>query len=246
MSEPAIVERICDFRPQAVLNAAAWTQVDAAEEDPAGCYAVNVQGVHNLALACQRSGAALLQVSTNEVFPGEAGRFYREWDPTQARSGTYARSKEAAEQAVRSLSGGRFYIARTAWLYNNGGNNFNTKIVAAADKAGALKVVADEFSSPTYAVDLAVAIVRLIDSGRHGIYHLVNSGYCSRFQWAVEILRLTGRSHIPVTPISSAEWPRRTAPPAHAILLNTLGPKLGVSLRPWQEGLAEYFRNEAG
>ncbi len=241
MSQPAIVDQIADFGPQLVINAAAWTDVDGAEEKPDACYAVNVTGVQHLALACQRSGAALLHVSTNEVFPGEPARFYREWDATAARSGVYARSKEAAEKAVISLLAGRFYLVRTAWLYNRGGNNFNAKIVAAAEKHGSLRVVADEFGNPTYAPDLAAAIVRLVDSGHHGIYHFTNSGYCTRHQWAVEALRLAGRGEAPVTPISSGEWPRRTTPPPHAILLNTTGAALGITLRPWQEALAAYF-----
>jgi dTDP-4-dehydrorhamnose reductase len=241
MTQPAIVEQVADFRPEVVINAAAWTNVDGAEETPDACYAVNVTGVQHLASACQRSGAALVHVSTNEVFPGEPGRFYREWDATAARSGVYARSKEAAEKAVISLVAGRFYIARTAWLYNTGGNNFIAKIVAAADKHGSLRVVADEFGNPTYAPDLADGIARLMDTGHYGIYHLTNSGYCTRYQWAVEILRQAGRSDVPVTPISSGEWPRRTAPPSHAILLNTAAAALGIVLRPWQEGLAAYF-----
>ena len=101
MTQPAIVEQVVDFRPEVVINAAAWTNVDGAEDTPDACYAVNVTGVQHLALACQRSGAALVQVSTNEVFPGEPARFYREWDATAARSGTYARSKEAAEKVAR-------------------------------------------------------------------------------------------------------------------------------------------------
>ncbi len=241
MSQPAIVDQIADFGPQLVINAAAWTDVDGAEEKPDACYAVNVTGVQHLALACQRSGASLLHVSTNEVFPGEPARFYREWDATAARSGVYARSKEAAEKAVISLLAGRFYLVRTAWLYNRGGNNFNAKIVAAAEKHGSLRVVADEFGNPTYAPDLAAAIARLVDSGHHGIYHFTNSGYCTRHQWAVEALRLAGRGEAPVTPISSGEWPRRTTPPPHAILLNTTGAALGITLRPWQEALAAYF-----
>ncbi len=224
-----------------MINSAAWTNVDGAEDTPDACYTVNVTGVQHLALACQRSGAALLHVSTNEVFPGEPARFYREWDATSARSGVYARSKEAAEKAVISLLAGLFYIVRTAWLYNNGGNNFNAKIIAAADKHGSLRVVADEFGNPTYAPDLAAAIVQLIDSGHHGIYHFTNSGYCTRYQWAVEVLRLAGRVDVPVTPISSGEWARRTSPPPHAILLNTVGAALGITLRPWQEALADYF-----
>ena len=245
MTRPAIIEQVCDHRPQVVINAAAWTDVDGAEEKQEACYAINVLGIKHLATACQRSGAALLHVSTNEVFPGQPGRFYREWDTTGARSGVYARTKEAAEKVVTTMLAGRFYITRTAWLYNNGGSNFITKILAAAEKHGALRVVADEFGSPTYAPDLAAAIVELIDSGHFGIYHLTNNGYCTRHQWAVELLRQAGRADVPVTAISSAEWYRRTSPPPHAIILNTAAAALGITLRPWQDALAAYFDYEA-
>jgi dTDP-4-dehydrorhamnose reductase len=245
LTEPEVIDQVCQFEPDLVLNAAAWTDVDGAEDNPEACYAVNVTGVQHLALACRRSGTPLVQVSTNEVFPGHPSTFYREWDATGARSGTYARSKEAAEKAVLGLLGGRFFIVRTAWLYNHGGHNFNAKIMAAADEHAALRVVADEFGNPTYAPDLAQAIVRLADSDHYGIYHLTNNGYCSRYEWAREALRLAGREHVPVTPITSAEWPRRTMPPAHAILLNSAAAALGIRLRPWQEGLAAYFEHEA-
>ena len=241
MSRPAIIDQIAGFGPDLVINAAAWTDVDGAEETPDACYAVNVTGVHNLALACQRSGAALVHVSTNEVFPGEPGMFYREWDATRAHSGVYARSKEAAEKVVLSSLAGRFYLVRTAWLYNRGGNNFNHKIVAAADRLGSLGVVNDEFGNPTFAPDLAAAIVQLVDMHHYGIYHLVNSGFCSRHEWACEILRLSGRGHVPVAAIPSSEWLRRTKPPLHAVLLNTTAAARGVTLRSWQDALAEYF-----
>ena len=244
ITHPAVIGQIADFAPDAVINAAAWTDVDGAEQNPDACYAVNVTGVQHLALACQRSAARLVHVSSNEVFPGQPGRFYREWDAVRAHSGVYARSKQAAEQAVLSLMAGRFLIARTAWLYHNGGNNFNSKIIAAADKLGSLRVVADEFGNPTYAPDLAAAIVQALDQDLHGIYHFVNSGYCMRYQWAVEVLRLAGRSQVPITPISSGEWPRRTTPPPHAILLNQVGAAQGITLRSWQEALAAYFAAE--
>lgn len=245
MTQPAIIEQVLDFHPNLVINAAAWTNVDGAEDQPDACYAVNVTGVQHLAIACQRGQAALVHISTNEVFPGEPGRFYREWDQIAPRSGVYARSKAAAERLVRSLLPGRFYLVRTAWLYNHGGNNFISRILNAADRNGALRVVADEFGNPTYAVDLARAIARLICTEHYGIYHFTNSGYCSRYQFAVELLRLAGRQQVPVTPISSGEWRRRTSPPPHAVLLNTAGAALGISLRPWQEALAAYFEREA-
>jgi dTDP-4-dehydrorhamnose reductase len=134
---------------------------------------------------------------------------------------------------------GRFFIVRVAWLFGPGGVNFVTKILDAARK-GPLRVAADEFGNPTYAPDLAKAIVALAATGHYGIYHLTNSGFCSRYEFAAEIVRLAGLN-VPITPILSAEWPRSSRPPLHAILANTAATALGVTLRPWQAALAEYI-----
>ena len=106
-------------------------------------------------------------------------------------------SKAAGEQIVRDLAGGRFYICRVAWLFGPGGNNFVTKILAGAEKYGALKVAADEFGNPTYAPDLAQAIVRLAATDQFGIYHLTNAGFCSRHEFARTIMRLAGKPDLP-------------------------------------------------
>jgi dTDP-4-dehydrorhamnose reductase len=179
-------------------------------------------------------------VSTNEVFDGSRREPYHEWDPTSPIS-VYARSKAAGEQIVRDLAP-RFYIIRLAWLFGPGGVNFVTKILAGAEKYGALRVASDEFGNPTYAPDVAAAIVKVAESGRFGIYHLTNEGYCSRYAFAVEIMRLAGRDDIPITPILSAEWQRASCPPLHAVLANTHGAALGIRLRPWQAALAEYLK----
>ncbi|MCU0502880.1 MAG: NAD(P)-dependent oxidoreductase, partial [Anaerolineae bacterium] len=145
------------------------------------------------------------------------------------------------EEIVRDLLAGRSYIVRIAWLFGPGGNNFVTKILTAADGIGGLRVAADEFGNPTYAPDLAAVVARLAATGHYGIYHLTNAGFCSRFEFAREIMRLTGRADLQVSPILSAEWPRPSRPPLHAILANTNGSALGLTLRPWQEALAEYL-----
>jgi dTDP-4-dehydrorhamnose reductase len=116
-----------------------------------------------------------------------------------------------------------------------------SKITAAADRSGSLRVVDDEIANPSYAPDVATAIARLIDTDHYGIYHLTNAGSCSRYEFAREILRVSGREHIPLHPIPSSEWPRPSTPPLHAVLANTAGAALGITLRPWQEALAEYL-----
>jgi dTDP-4-dehydrorhamnose reductase len=238
ITDPRIVGRVAEFEPDVIVHAAAYTDVDGAEMDPDLAFRVNAWGTQNMALAAGRVGAALLLVSTNEVFDGSQREAYREWDPINPLS-TYARSKAAAERIVLALAP-RVYIVRLAWLFGPGGNNFITKILSGAEKYGALRVAADEFGNPTYAPDAARAIARLIETEHYGIYHLTNGGFCSRYEFAHEIMRLAGRQDIPITPILSAEWPRPSRPPLHAVLVNSAAACLGVTLRPWQEALAEY------
>ncbi len=239
ITDPGIARCIVDFGPELVVHAAAYTDVDGCERDPELAFRVNAFGTQNVALAARQAGAALLHISTNEVFDGARRAAYREWDQTNPMS-VYARSKAAAEQIVRDTLAGRFFIVRIAWLFGPGGNNFVTKILAAARQQGALRVAADEFGNPTYAPDLAAAIVRLATTGHYGIYHLTNAGFCSRYEFAREIMRLAGQPDLPITPILSAEWPRPSTPPLHAVLANTAAAGLGIALRPWQAALAEY------
>jgi len=239
IADPAIVSRVAGLQPELVIHTAAMTDVDGCERDPERAFRINVLGTHNIALACGRCGAAMVHISTNDVFDGRLGRPYYEWDTPTPRS-TYARSKAAAEFYVRSLLH-RFYIVRTAWLYARQGRNFVTKIIAAADERGALRVVTDEVSSPTYAPDLAAAIARLIRTGHYGIFHFTNSGFCSRYEWACAILEMAGRGHVPVEPITSQQWERPAPPPLYTPLQNLTGAALGITLRPWQEALRDYF-----
>ena len=243
ITQPGIVRCIADFHPDLVVHGAAYTDVDGCERDPELAFRVNAWGTQNVASGAQKSGATLLYISTNEVFDGTQRDAYREWDRLSPMS-VYARSKAAGEQIVRDLTGGRFYIARIAWLFGPGGVNFITKILDAARK-GPLRVAVDEFGNPTYTPDLAQAVAALVVTGHYGIYHLTNAGFCSRYEFAAEIVRLVGLA-APITPILSAEWPRPSRPPLHAILANTAGAALGITLRPWRAALAEYVAGMTG
>lgn len=236
------IDTIVGIKPDVVIHGAAITDVDGCERDPEMAFRVNTLGTQNIALACGRCGATMVHVSTNDVFDGKLGRPYYEWDTPSPQS-VYARSKAAAEFQVLTLLN-RFYIVRTAWLYARGGNNFVTKIIAAADAQGALRVVTDEVSTPTYAPDLAEAVARLIHTDHYGIFHFANSGICSRYDWACKILRVSGRAHVPVEPITTDQWPRAAPPPLYAPILNFTGAALGITLRPWEEALEEYFAGD--
>ncbi len=238
----SISQAIVEFQPDVVIHGAAMTNVDGCEREPELAYRINTLGSQNIALACGRCGAAMVHVSTNDVFDGRLGRPYYEWDTPTPQS-VYARSKAAAEFHVRTLLN-RFYIVRTSWLYARGGENFITKIVRAADAHGQLRVVTDEVATPTYAPDLAKAISRLVRTEHFGIFHFSNSGFCSRYDWAVKLLALSGRGHIPVEPITADQWQRAAPPPLYAPIPNFVGASLGITLRPWEDALRDYFAND--
>jgi len=235
----AIRKAIVDCTPDVVIHAAAWTDVDGCAREPDRAFLANAIGTQNVALACAACDAAMVYISTNEVFDGKATQPYREWDTPQPIN-PYGRSKAAGEWFVRHLLQ-RFYIVRTAWLYASGGRNFPHRIMQLADERGALRVVADEIGNPTYTPDLVSALATLIETEAYGAYHLTNSGFCSRYDFAQEILSLTDRGQIPVEPITQADFERASVPPTFAPLANTAAAAHGIHLRPWQEALADFL-----
>ena len=244
-------ERIHDLiardRPEVVVHAAAWTDVDGCAADPELARRRNGDAVHVVAEACAAGGIDLVLVSTNEVFDGRRtdGRGYRVDDPT-APINPYGESKlrgEVAAFAAYRVAAAQLAVVRTAWLYGPPGADFPAKIVAAAERAVSgrepLWLVADEFGSPTYAPDLAEAIVELVGSGSFsGIHHVVNGGIASRADWAREVLRLAGIV-VETVDVPASTWERPSVPPRWAVLEPTTPPS-GEPLRPWQEALADY------
>lgn len=238
----SVLHTILDFSPHAVIHPAAYTNVDGAESNQAEAFAINALGTRNLALACVASGAQMVYVSTNMVFwADEPTTPFSEWD-TRAPRGAYATSKYAGELYVEHLMQ-RFYIARVSWLYGKQGDSFVHKIVRAADTRGALSVVADEIATPTYAEDFAEALLKLIGTSLYGWYHLVNEGECSRYEYAQEIMRLTNRAHIPVSPTKLADYKRPAPTAPYSTIKNNVGAQGGLVLRPWQDALADYLSN---
>lgn len=226
-------------RPALIIHCAAYTDVEGCAANPALAYRVNGLGTQNVALACLETGAALVHVSTNEVFGGTQPDGYDEWMPL-APCNPYGRSKAAAEAHVRHILQ-RSYIVRTAWLYAPGGRNFIHSILRHAREKGDIRVVTDEIGNPTYVRDLADAIARLIATGQYGTYHFVNAGACSRWEFANEILRLAGLTNVVNVPIASDAFERRSTPPLEAALNNVAGAAIGITLRPWQAALADYI-----
>ena len=241
ITDPASVGAAIEAaRPEIIIHCAAMTDVDGAARHPEAAYRINGMGTQNVALTAARVGAALAYISTNEVFDGSKREPYFEFDPPHAIN-PYGQSKLAGEWFVTHLTA-RFYVIRIAWLAAPGGRNFVHRIQQLADERGPLKVVTDEVANPTFVGDLAEAIVQLISTGRFGLYHLTNSGYCSRYDYAKKILELTGRGHLRVEPITLAEFPRPSTPPKFTPLANTTAAALGITLRPWEEALAEFLK----
>jgi dTDP-4-dehydrorhamnose reductase len=234
-----MMRAIGDFAPDVVIHPAAYTNVDGAESEPEAAFMVNGLGTRNLALACEEVGRPLVYVSTNMVFDGTKGSPYTEFD-TPCPRGVYATSKRAGEMYIEHLMR-RFYIARTSWVYGKEGDSFIHKIVRTADARGALGVVADEISTPTYAEDLAEALLKLSQTGLYGWYNMVNEGECSRLEYTREIMRLTGREQIPLTPMALSDFKRPAYTPPYSTLINLAGKHAGVVLRPWQDALADYL-----
>lgn len=244
-------------RPELVVHAAAWTDVDGCAREPELAMARNGSATGALAEACASRGMDLIVVSTNEVFDGRRtdGRGYAPTDPTNPLN-AYGASKLAGERAALTAygrggrgvggggSGGALGIVRTAWLFGPPGNDFPAKILAAAQRANAaaepLRLVADEIGSPTYTVDLAEAIAELVGAAAiDGVHHLVNGGAVSRANWARELLR-QARLEVATEDVPASTWPRESTPPAWAVLEPTALPG-GEPMRPWQGAVADYL-----
>jgi dTDP-4-dehydrorhamnose reductase len=271
LDDPASARHLVSmYRPDAVVHAAAWTDVDGCARDPALAMRRNGTAAGEMAEACVSSGAALVMVSTNEVFDGRRtdGLPYRPTD-TPHPMNPYGEAKLAGERAARAAfwAGGDEFaaaalarstahdstvpalaIVRTAWLFGLPGSDFPQKILAAAARARVegttLKLVSDEIGCPTYATDLAAAIVALVGEaelargrGLGGIHHIVNAGRASRAEWAREVLRIAGLD-VPTEDVPMTTWPRPSTPPAWGVLEPT--PLPGGPLRNWREALQEY------
>lgn len=223
-----------------IVNCAAYTAVDRAEEEEPAADRVNRQGAQNLAEAAAQHGATLIHISTDYVFPGTGGRPCREVDPT-APTGAYGRTKLAGEQAVIA-SGCRYLILRTSWLYSEYGHNFVKTIRRLAAERDTLPVVADQIGSPTYAGDLAGVIRCLAESGRYagheGIYHYANEGCCSWCDFAREIVRQSGLT-CDVRPCRTDEYPHKAQRPACSVLDTTkIARTFGLAIPHWRDSLA--------
>ncbi len=232
----AVFQAVEGLRPAWIINAAAFNDVDGAETAAERAFAINGAGPGNLADAAARAGSRLVHLSTDYVFDGTKGTPYTEDDHPNPQS-VYARSKYEGELRVLN-SGAQACVLRTAWLYGRHGKNFVNAILAAAGRGGPLRVVTDQVGSPTSAADLARAIGQVLRTSAEGLFHTVNAGQCSRFEFAQAIVR----GAVEVLPITTPEA-RRTAPrPANSALVSVRWQAAGFeALRHWQAALSEFL-----
>lgn len=235
------VSLFCKVKPDIVIHAAAWTDVDGCELDSKKAYRINTEGTKNVAIACKKVGATLVYISTDFVFDGRKKAPYKENDKTNPLS-VYADSKLKGEAEVKKALK-KYFILRTSWLYGKHGKNFVDTIAGKAKKAGVLKVVDDQAGSPTYAIDLARAIHVLMDknSKDYGIYHISNSGKVSWYEYAKTILRFSGIK-AKVMPISSMELNRPAKRPVMSVMDSSkFESATGYKARSWKSALRGYL-----
>ena len=232
----AVGQIVREYSPDLVLNAAAFTGVDAAETETEAAYAANALGPRNLAVACERTGCELLHIGTNYIFDGTLDRPYEPFDPPNPQS-VYGRTKLAGDEYVMRLCR-RWYVVRTAGVYGEGANFVRTMLRLGRER-DEIRVKDDELVSPTWARDLANGIVQIADSGEYGLYHLTNACSCSWYEFTLEIMRLSGLE-VRVMPVPSADFPLPAPRPANGVLSGLGSPRL----RHWREALAEYLDHE--
>ena len=232
----AVNETVEQVRPEWVINAAAYNDVDGAEKATDLAFAVNAAGPGYLAAAAARAGAEMAHISTDYVFDGRKGVPYTELDRADPLS-VYGRSKYEGELQVLSAHPSAC-VLRTAWLYGQYGNNFVKAILKAADRGDPLKVVADQVGSPTWTRHLAQAIAELIRTPARGLFHVANGGSCSRFEFARAIVR--GR--VEVQPIGAADAARPAPRPANSALVSARWEAAGLRPLPaWETALEDFL-----
>ena len=239
ITDEKIITQIHEFRPDVVIHAAAYTDVDGCENSRNLAHRVNAVGTHHVAGAAEKSGAMLVYISTDYVFSGLKRSPYVETDNPHPIN-VYGQSKLEGEQFVRQ-SCSRYVVLRTSWLYGRTGKNFVGTIINMAAQKDELRVVDDQIGCPTYAKDLAGAIAAIIQMEAYGLYHAAGQGVCSWFEFAEEILKLAGISK-KVIPISSQKLNRAARRPRNSALSKQRINSLGIRLRPWQEALDEHIK----
>lgn len=225
----------------AVIHCAAYTAVDAAEDNLELCRKINGDGTRNVALACKAADVKMMYISTDYVFDGKGTR---PWEPDDHRDplNVYGLTKYEGELAIEELLE-RYFTVRIAWVFGVAGKNFIRTMLRIGKEHGAVSVVDDQVGSPTYTYDLARLLVDMVQTERYGRYHATNEGTCSWYEFAVEIFRQAGMDHVTVTPVSSSEFAAKAVRPENSRMSKEKLSDNGFTrLPPWQDALSRFLK----
>ena len=237
--ETNVLQFIEDKKPEIVINAAAYTNVDNCETAYDNAYLVNAIGPKNLAVACNKLNIPLIHVSTDYVFDGSKTTPLSEEDKLGPKT-AYGKTKLEGEKFVQENTK-KYFILRTAWLFGINGKNFVKTMINLSKKNNLLKVVNDQKGCPTYCYDLAMAIKQLLNSDKYGIYHLTNKGELSWYDFAKKIFELSNIT-INVKPVTTEEFPRPAPRPHYSVLSNQKWINAGFSpMRNYEDALKDYL-----
>lgn len=224
----------------AVIHCAAYTAVDAAEDNVELCRKINGEGTRNVAQACRDAGVKMMYISTDYVFDGQGTR---PWEPDDERHplNVYGETKYEGELAVEELVE-KYFTVRIAWVFGVAGKNFIKTMLRLGKERGAVSVVDDQVGSPTYTYDLARLLVDMVQTDKYGRYHATNEGLCSWYEFAKEIFRQAGMDDVSVTPVSSSEFPAKATRPANSRMSKAKLTENGFELLPtWQDALGRFL-----
>lgn len=239
ITDPVSVDRVIkEAAPDAVIHCAAYTAVDAAEENEELCRKVNAEGPQNIANVCKELDIKMIQISTDYVFGGEGTHFWKPEDACDPQS-VYGRTKYEGELAVRNTLE-KYFIVRIAWVFGINGKNFVKTMLNLAKTHDTIRVVNDQFGSPTYTYDLARLLVDMVVTDKYGIYHATNEGTCSWYEFACSIFKEAG-VNVNVIPVTTAEYGAKAKRPANSRMDNNKLTENGFEKLPaWQDALARY------
>lgn len=234
------VKRVIEeCKPDAVIHCAAYTAVDAAEDNQELCRKINVDGTRNIAEVCKDMGIPIMYFSTDYIFDGQGENFWKEDDPKKPLN-VYGRTKYEGELNVQELIE-KYFILRISWVFGVNGNNFIKTMLRVGPQCGEVGVVADQIGSPTYTYDLAKLVIDMIQTDKYGTYHVTNEGICSWYEFACEIFKQAGLD-VKVNPLTTAEYPAKAARPFNSRMSKDKLINAGFKMLPsWQDGLKRYL-----
>lgn len=233
---------IKNYMPDAVIHCAAYTAVDKAEDEQGVCYLVNASATENIAEICKKINAKMLYISTDYVFDGTKDGFY-EVDDKPNPINVYGKTKLLGEQAVQRILD-KYFIVRISWVFGEHGNNFVKTMLHLGKERKEINVIADQYGSPTYTIDLAPLLVEMIQTEKYGIYHATNEGVCTWVEFAEEIFKIAGMD-VKVNHITTAEYPTRAKRPMNSRLSKVkLKNNRFKIFRIWQKATKEFIEQQ--